>query len=81
MGNCGSDANGTGGDGTGGWINSTTQTNTSLEVFAEANMTVINAIRFNTSDWANAPQIQYNKTCINMQFGTSANGGIHVCQN
>jgi hypothetical protein len=47
---------------------------------ATDNITVDNSIRFNSSDWTQAPQIQYNETCINIIFGTSGNGGLHVCE-
>lgn len=44
------------------------------------NATIENSIKFNQSDFTTAPQIQYNGTCINMQFGTSGNGGLHICE-
>jgi len=62
-------------------LNISNTLNVNGHVNALANITVENSIKFNSSDWTSAPQIQYNGTCINMIFGTGGNGGIHVCQN
>lgn len=46
----------------GGWINSSIQTNTTLEVIIQNNISISNCIKLNDSSWVNAPQICFNGT-------------------